>query len=289
MKAVFEQIQAGSQESLVFREIELANFDAPYHFHPEYELTLITKGSGLRYVGSRIERFEAGELVLLASNVSHCWINNPSELNESVSATIIQFHPDLLKNTIFSIPEFEKLRRFMEQADSFVIKKHGLEAYLNGFANLDAPSKFLRLVELLNKLIEHPKEKLVKNILPAHNSQERFQLVFMYIIENFRQAISLNTVAEIAKLSPSSFCRFFKKYTGKTLIQVLLDYRLEAASQLLLSSEKRINEIAFECGFEDIPYFNRAFKKWKGESPSSFRKSQNISNHAIFATKSALW
>ncbi|MGA9649499.1 helix-turn-helix domain-containing protein, partial [Pedobacter sp.] len=83
--------------------------------------------------------------------------------------------------------------------------------------------------------------------------------------------VELGEVAGLVGLTPTSFCRYFKKMTGKTLFDVVLQYRLEAVAQLLLRTEKPVNDIAFASGFDNIPYFNRAFKKWKGVSPNVFR------------------
>jgi len=128
---------------------------------------------------------------------------------------------------------------------------------------------------LFTELQSKPK-RTVLDFAPSETiDQHRFLLVFDYTIKHFREDISLEEVAEIAILSPTSFCRYFKQTTGKTLFQVILEYRLESAAQLLHISPKRINEIAFESGFEDMPYFNRSFKKWKGISPKQFRLKAN--------------
>ena len=83
MKAFFEKIPAIEEMSFLARGIVIPYFDAPLHYHPEYELTLIVKGNGKRFVGDSIENFEAGDLVLLGSNLPHFWrnqnCNNPLE------------------------------------------------------------------------------------------------------------------------------------------------------------------------------------------------------------------
>lgn len=278
MKAVFEKISPESKQSIVYRKISLPNFDAPYHFHPEYELTYIVKGEGLRYIGTRIEHFEAGDLVLIAPNVPHCWINQEVAEGENVQAIVIQFHSEVFSRSIFQLPEFENLKAFLEEAKScFVFKRHNLIAQLESFDTIKPSVNFIRLVELLTSLRTIEKESVLQSSLLQAKGHERFQDVFSYIIEHFREPINLQTVSDIAKLSPTSFCRYFKKYTGKTFTQIILEYRLETAAQLLISSQKRISEVAFESGFEDIPYFNRTFKKWKSISPKAFRKAHNFS------------
>lgn len=276
MKVVFEHIQTENQQSIVYRHIDLPNFDAPYHFHPEYELTYIIKGHGSRYVGSSIEYFEQGELVLIAPNVPHCWINSPQEEGENVKALVIQFHPDVLNQSIFNLPEFENLKYFLTQVHNcLVFKNHQLKEKLERFENLSPPFNILQLFAILTELKSIPTFSLGKQEITHLKTPERFNEVFSYIIENYNKPMELDVVANVAGMSPTSFCRYFKKYTGKTLFEIIRKYRLQAATQLLQSSDKRINEIAYESGFDDIPYFNRAFKKWKGISPKAFRQSFN--------------
>ena len=70
MKASLEQLDNGLNQSLRFRHFSLPYFDAPYHFHPEYELTLIVKSEGKRYIGNHVADFSAGDLVLMGPNLA---------------------------------------------------------------------------------------------------------------------------------------------------------------------------------------------------------------------------
>ena len=72
-------------------------------------------------------------------------------------------------------------------------------------------------------------------------------------------------------MSPSSFSRFFKLRTGKSLSDYILDIRLGFAARMLVDSTKNISEICFECGFNNISNFNRIFKAKRGVTPREFR------------------
>ncbi len=273
MKAVFEQIKADKKQSLLFRKIELPNFDAPFHFHPEYELTYISKGEGLRYVGMKVEEFRAGELVFLGPNLPHCWLNTKNLSAENVEALVIQFPKDLFEQTILNLPEFESIKTLFKNAsEGILFDGISFESKLELLFRLEPLYQFLGLINFFIEL-NQTKWQSILGFIPSNSlSQQRFQAIFAYIIEHFKDKIELEKIAEIAKMSPTSFCRYFKNETGKTLFEVILNYRLETASQLLIRTNKRINEIAFESGFEDLPYFNRTFKKWKGVNPTTFRK-----------------
>jgi len=83
--------------------------------------------------------------------------------------------------------------------------------------------------------------------------------------------VSLKEVASKVNLSPCHFCSVFKKQTGITFSQYRVNQRLEKARALLGDDERRVSDAAFEAGFESIPYFNRAFRKRFGCSPSEYR------------------
>lgn len=89
--------------------------------------------------------------------------------------------------------------------------------------------------------------------------------------ENRDASMSVKELAERVSLSPCHFCKVFKKQTGVTFTEYRLKLRIERAQELLRNPHLRISEIAFEAGFESIPYFNRAFRRQTGCSPSQYR------------------
>jgi len=85
------------------------------------------------------------------------------------------------------------------------------------------------------------------------------------------EPVSLKEVAASVSLSPCHFCAVFKKQTGVTFSRYRVRQRLEKARELLGDSARRISDVAFESGFESIPYFNRAFRQEFNCSPTEYR------------------
>lgn len=92
-----------------------------------------------------------------------------------------------------------------------------------------------------------------------------------YINANFSSDLSLSKIAEIACLSPFHFIRAFKKETGKTPFEYLLEVKLEKAKNLLKIKDKPISEICYDCGFSNPSHFADIFTKKIGMSPSRYR------------------
>lgn len=284
LTASIEIINIANRNSFLVRKFQEFMFTAPYHFHPEYELTLILKGSGKRYVGNHLSSYTAGDLVLIGSNLPHCW-KTDAEKNEPINAQsiVIQFSPDFLGNDFFSKQELSNISgllkksafgiRFSEKTQQAISQKIvDLHLTENNF------SRLIQLLEILNTLATEDYTVLNHRNIIAEQSprdRERINAVYNYIIENFRENVSLNTAAQLANMSPNAFCKYFKKVTRKTFIETVNDYKLNHAVQQIIHSHKSITEIAFESGFGDLSHFNTLFKAMFKQTPSNFRKKFN--------------
>lgn len=110
-----------------------------------------------------------------------------------------------------------------------------------------------------------------------HPSMSKYQSVInhaiQFIHENFIDPdISLNRVAEELSLSPAHFSTIFSQSLQKTFIEYLTDQRIYLAMNLLIESNKKLSEIAFDIGYNDPNYFSFLFKKRQGMSPKEFRQ-----------------
>lgn len=278
VKAVLEKLDQDITSSFLFRKFELSAFDAPFHFHPEFELTHIKKGEGQRYVGTQVEDFEADDLVFLGSNLPHCWISKSVPENQTVEATVVQFKRDFLGEGFLELPEMQKIK------DLFTVSNAGLKISGKGKIEIltemelleekDEYQKLLSLMKILGILASSkelvPIDRSFSSLKHSNNETIRFQRVFAYLIEHYREEITLKKIAEVAHLSPTSFCRYFKTITGKTFLEIINEYRIQYACQLLKKNELSVSQIAFESGFNDVPYFNKLFKKMKGVSPLGY-------------------
>lgn len=114
--------------------------------------------------------------------------------------------------------------------------------------------------------------KLPKNI--QENTGEPVLKILHYIQENIFEPKMLRSqhLSKHFGISLSYLGRYFKNQSGETLQQYISNYKLRLIETRLLHSDMRINEIANELNFTDESHLNRIFKKYKGLSPSAFKK-----------------
>ena len=99
-----------------------------------------------------------------------------------------------------------------------------------------------------------------------------FKKVLLFIEENYTQTLSLNDLSKVAGMTPKYLCKFFNNMSNKTPIEYLNFYRIEIACEQLLSTDLSVTDIAINCGFNDVSYFIKTFKKYKGITPKQYIK-----------------
>lgn len=279
MKALFEKItsQQSSLHSILY---ENKNFDSPWHFHPEYELTYILKGKGIRYVGNSIQKFEEGDFVLLGKNLPHCW-KNTEVSKEPVKSIVFQWHDHFLGENTFEKPEFYAINNLLKKASKGILfKKKDAVLCLNILLEiiekpkLDKLLSFLYLLENLAKIKDY--EVLTsEGFSPNLNTKVNYRIdkVHDFVKDNYDKKIKLEEVSHLVSMSNEAFCRFFKKSLNKSFFTFVNEYRINLACKMLLETNMQVGQIAFDCGYESLPFFYRQFQKFMKCSPRTFKKT----------------
>lgn len=112
---------------------------------------------------------------------------------------------------------------------------------------------------------EDEKIRCTRVVIPALMRMQR----------EYARNISVEELAGLCGVSKFHFCRIFRQATGMTAVQYLTNCRLNMADILLKDTDKKIAEIAWECGFEDESYFGRCYKKCRGRTPRAVREERN--------------
>lgn len=283
MKPVFEQTPHTQGESFHCEVVRGTSYRAAWHFHPEYQLTLVIKSSGHRLVGDTITPLRPGDLVLVGSNLPHVWQQDPAfrrSASPPVHAVIVRFLETFAGRDFVQIPEMESVRRLLRRsarglqvtgATRTVVAEKILQ--LPKIGGLDRISVLLSILNTLAKSKEL-KHIASEGFLPVLNNsdQGRMQRVCHYINTHLSETIERAQVAREAHLSEGACSRFFKLRTGKTLPQYINELRVGRACRQLSEGDGKITDIALECGFTNLANFNRRFRETTGLTPRDYRR-----------------
>jgi AraC-like DNA-binding protein len=140
--------------------------------------------------------------------------------------------------------------------------------------------EFARRIEAISNYNEfiHLSELMIRrycglvNKFSLRNFSPLIRNVINTIDFNLHEPLSLNLLAEKFNTNPSNLSTQFKQEKGTTLTDYINTKRMEYAVSLLRGSGNYIQEVAEQCGFLDVNYFSRLFKRYYGLSPREFRK-----------------
>lgn len=203
---------------------------------------------------------------------------------ESYCALMVFIPDDFIKTCIQRFSPLLGTHTASETQETDAVIRIQLDAYLEGYiqsleAFLNAPSGpdkhllYLKFEELLLNIFTNPLHKTLSDYLLSLNQEENLQL--QHIMEaNYAYCLSLEQYARLCHMSLSTFKRNFEKTYQTSPGKWLAEKRLNRAALLLKTTQKPVNLIGFECGFEEPSSFTRAFKKQFSSSPVSFREQQ---------------
>ncbi len=269
--------------SLVVYDNPGPRFDGVYHYHPEFELSLIGSTKGLAAVGENIHPISPGDLILMGPNLPHYWNNDGMAVEhaESRIMLVFKFTEHFLGKGFLDIPESRKLRDFLRKASQGIRLLEPVASRVRGLMlEIEAtPPGLLRLsrfLELLHGITEAEQVEVLADqttgFLGNAIQNERIDQVYKYVMKHNGEAISLTEVAEQVHMSPEAFCRFFKRSTGNTLNEFIQKARIARICHDLMARDEGITEIAYEHGFNNLSNFNRQFRKHKKMTPREYRK-----------------
>lgn len=262
---------------------EVPCLDTAWHYHPEFELLYITQSTGIRFVGDSVAHFFPGDLVLVGPNLPHVWRNDVSYYSEdnekTVKTVVIKFQKNFIGDNTFDAPEFLEINKMLSDSKygiSFGKKiTNSLHNDLLGLSELRDTEQFIKLLSVLYKLSTSNDKKLLSSSdMRQYTSKDshRIDNVLRFISDSYSKQISLDDVADIACMTPNSFCRFFKKRTNKSFTGFLNEVRIRNASRLLIQENLPVNDVCYLVGYNSITNFNKQFKKIMGSTPKQYRQ-----------------
>lgn len=252
-----------------------------WHFHPEYELNLVTHTSGRFYVGDQTGPFAPGQLYMVGPNVPHNWISEvPGNAPVPERCIVLQFSHKSMLGGMEAFPELGQIERLLKDAQRGIQFSAATSAkaeplmrdllHATGFRRV---FKFLSLLELLTTA---PDSTLLASPSFQPDTQDyqssTINQVLSYLADHLGDAISESDLARYAGMEPSAFSRFFRRHTDVPFIQYLNRLRINKACEMLISTDTPVTNICYACGFNNVSNFNRQFLAQKNMPPSRFRR-----------------
>ena len=246
----------------------------------EARIVHVINGNSNLYAANQYIQLQSGDTIIMKSdNFINSWLANKSgQLNEVI---VFQLTSDMLKHVYRNqLPHW-----FIEDSNKQIppIKKQESHFLLNSYFNnlgyyLDNPQliseDLLRikiqdlLLLLVNKDVDGSNRKILGSLFKAN--EYKFQEI---IQTHLFDELNLEDLSFLTGQSLSSFKRRFSSIYGTSPNKYIVSKRLEKAQLLLRTTDLRISEIAYDCGYSDLGYFTKTFQKYYNCSPTNFREN----------------
>lgn len=290
MKPALEYLPRNSGESFVIKYFDYPYFPTPWHFHPEYEIVLVTESTGKRFIGDQVSDFKPGDLVLLGPYLPHTYQNDPQYLKKCTElkarSIVVHFREDSFGDNFFMLPETRRIYALLNRSFKGLSITGNTNKIISSklYDLLEAKefSRWLILLEILNILsLSEDLQYICNGIITAKNDTEttRMNIIIDFVIKNFTREITIPEISGMVSMTQNSFSRYFSYRTRKSFTAFVNEVRLNQASKLLIETSKSVTEVCLESGFNNLSNFNRQFRTMYNNNPLTFRKlyqSQNI-------------
>lgn len=255
------------------------SIEAKLHRHDAWELYYVVHGQGNRMAGDTLQPFAAGDVALIPPSMLHQWEYAPDSADKDgcVRYLMVAFSHSLVERCMEVFPELRnRLAGVIFPTDALKFGKESSRVIrkvlteMNGMDELGRLSAMFRLLPFIFNSSDHT---FAGKPMRIEQDVRRMQQISVYVMAHYVHAISLDDIATEVGMNRSAFCSYFKRCKGITFSQFVTRYRLNTACELLKHSQKQVSEICYLVGFNDVPHFNRIFKKMKHMSPKEYRNN----------------
>ena len=282
MKATVQKIPQRHGWSWRYKMFKEVVKPEDWHVHQEFELVLHRNFQGK----SRIAHFEGliehNELLLLGPEVAHSFGSINSHGQNPCEAHVIWFSKEWIAKLMYSCVELRPLASIIRDANKGV--KFSTQTaekvfqHLNNFDDLTPIGQLAVLIQVLGELCADQSHTILLSYASSVEKEKsnydfsKIAQVCKYIDNHYSSDITLKKLADYMYVSENTVHRWFIQHFNESYISYLTKLRLNHACQLLTTTLQPISLIAENVGYTNRSNFNRSFKKYKGMSPSLYRK-----------------
>lgn len=284
MKPQLLKVSSGPAQSFSVRRDLVPSINNKWHYHPEVELIHFEKGSGTQFIGDNIRQFNTGDIVMVGSYLPHYWrfddIYFSRENSAEVDIRVAHFCENFWGNDFLQLPENKMIKTVLEKARRGIQitgkAKKAIAEIMGRLLVAEGAKRILLLMEVLNAIAECDQADTLSSIGFSPNVEESrndsINVIYEYSLANFKNKIHMDELAELAGVSPNSFCRYFKSRTHKTYSKFLLEIKVGHACKLLIENRLPLKQLCYESGFNNFANFHKYFKRITGKSPLNYQR-----------------
>ena len=246
-----------------------------------WTLIYIKSGVGMCLVDGQLMGLSEGDILFFPPGIAYSFVSEDlgDEYNENIEVVVFRFDGswlDSLLKTFKSLSrEILTLKEYKNPLAVVGPKWMKMSVLMSNLYGADPHDEAILILDLIRYLSQAP------DLLPLSTAAAEVQdvpakkdKIERYVSCHLYQKISLDEISAYAGMNKTYFCLFFKKHYGMPFTDYINRKRLETASAMLLKPDASIAEVAVACGYPTVTYFNRIFRKFKGMTPSEFRKSK---------------
>lgn len=234
------------------------------HWHSDFELIRVLSGKLSVFLNENCRNLTAGSGVFIPGGIIHSAAAHECEYE------CIVFSPALLYTSAQCRQMIKQyIRTCVFFQDSGVID--GIFAAMKSDVRGREFTFLSGIYSLVGNILSESGDTAPVH---THNGKaEKLKTALSFIEENYATQFSLAQLAAGCAMSPNYFCRFFKEAAQKTPFDYINEFRINIACERIAHGNESITEIAYGCGFSDLSYFIKIFKKYKGISPKLYKKT----------------
>ena len=284
MKTALHKSSIPEDKIFVVRELQEKHFDPTWHSHSEYQLFFVEEGTGTRFIGDSIKLFKPGELVFTGPHLPHLWRSEEAYFDRNnelqTKGIVIYLNEHFLGEQILNKEEFVLLKKLFANSlrglEFYGKKKEHVVQLMRELIHLKGIESFIHLLKILTLLAgskEHDYISPFSYENPLKKSEtDRMNLVYEYIFKNYRTKVTLDDVASLLHMTPTSFSRYFSMINNKPFSKFLAEIRIKHACKMLIETADSVANICYESGFNTLSNFNSQFKEVMSKTPFEYKK-----------------
>ncbi len=253
------------------------------HSHPQWELSYVICGAGMRTIGDLTEPMNEGEIILIPPNIPHIWqfVPNHTDANGNIANLTVFFETVTLDRLTLAFPEtIGVINKLKSHTEALCL---GGEAYnkvydlMMAMRVITPDARVPKMIEILLTIADVDNHISAGKSNTLSRAKQRIERVRTFCNCNYAREISLKEIASHVGMNKSAFCTFMRRHTGKSFSEFVNDIRLGRAMEMLRYTDKNIADIAYDTGFANVSYFNRLFRNKFNCTPKSVRTENGTS------------